>query len=234
MVLKLKRYYPNDSQVELHRKLIDGKILPATLSKELERRKHVIANSVKLEQIPNKNITPTTKSQYGYFKNIRDLGEKISSGVIARRPGRKQETNSLVEKMFPKFVSPKVFLQSTEKPTKLCSNNLQPPLLPLISQNSPDKFFAGQRSSFKVPPSLPINSDYLQAVTSMTNSSPVAEHLLPSNCARHERKASSSFRDQGTRSVDKFEGEEMTETESRNGLLIRRPPSIPNSLRNNC
>lgn len=91
-----------------------------------------------------------------------DLRRKIQAGEIPRSKGA-SVTPTLMERLFPPFLSPRVSNMNRPGTTTIYYD---PPLLPLDCQNPQSNFFAGENPKCKLPTPLPENPAYINAIQS--------------------------------------------------------------------
>ena len=150
-----------------------GKIAPISLPLEMKKRQKNLQQFNELRcSSENPRISSQTESNK-FYANLDDLRYKLQIGLIQRSYAPKQKP-AMLERIFPAFISPKVFEKATKDASARNSrnkhNSFAPPLLPLDSQNPPNHFFAGQQFHYDIPTPLPENPRYLSAIASKKSS----------------------------------------------------------------
>lgn len=112
--------------------------------------------------------TQLTSCCFRFFSDMEDLRRKLQDGTLTRSSGMGPKP-TLMERLFPPFLSPRLLEDSTKK-DKDKSAYYEPPLLPIDCQNPASNFFAGQKSKFKAQTPLPLNSAYQKAIDSRRTS----------------------------------------------------------------
>jgi len=147
-------------QAQIQQKINKGQILPAAIPIELKRRRDV-CKSLDSGKPPHPE-----KKQLGnphrFYSDMDDLRRKIQAGEIPRSKGA-SVTPTLMERLFPPFLSPRVSNMNRPGTTTIYYD---PPLLPLDCQNPQSNFFAGENPKCKLPTPLPENPAYINAIQS--------------------------------------------------------------------
>ena len=169
-----------------------GQIAPISLSLEMKKRQKNLQQFTELRcSSENPRISSQTESNK-FYANLDDLRYKLQIGLIQRSYAPKQKP-AMLERIFPAFISPKVFEKATKDASARNSrnkhNSFAPPLLPLDSQNPPNHFFAGQQFHYDIPTPLPENPRYLSAIASKKSSAMGSKR---SSAARKPSRLSSS------------------------------------------
>lgn len=151
----LVSFIQGNIQQRINRGLITLNKFPREKSRRRRLRKEIEHQALK-ETSLNSEI-----NSQNFFTDMDDLRQKISVGKIPKTISPTKH-RTLMEKLFPPFVSPK----QIKRPTESYGSKFSPPLFPVDKQNPVPTFFAGKEQYCPLPTPLPTNEEYARALLS--------------------------------------------------------------------